>query len=273
MDNIYYVYGLIDPRTNLPFYIGKGKDKRYESHFKETHTTTENIHKYNKIKFFLENGYDVPVVKYYDSLSEEEAFTLEEELIRKYGRANIDENGILTNICLSATPPSNRGKRHSPETRAKMSGPNPKKALFGEKNGFFGKSHSEETKRLLAEKAKKQWLGVKKTDEHRENMRKSFDENRRHQLSKKRREMNKNLSETHRNAIREKNKAAGYAKTKQAISEKFEEYKVAIQLLECCTPVSEVAVKSGLSYYQVWSISKRMEYFNAIIKDCENEHR
>lgn len=35
----YYVYQYIDPRTNLPFYIGKGIGKRYLAHLLETKKT------------------------------------------------------------------------------------------------------------------------------------------------------------------------------------------------------------------------------------------
>lgn len=31
----FYVYALIDPKTNKPFYIGKGKDDRIKQHFSE----------------------------------------------------------------------------------------------------------------------------------------------------------------------------------------------------------------------------------------------
>ena len=33
--NNFYIYILIDPRDNTPFYVGKGKAKRYQSHEKE----------------------------------------------------------------------------------------------------------------------------------------------------------------------------------------------------------------------------------------------
>jgi hypothetical protein len=33
--NEFYVYGLIDPRTEKLFYIGKGKGKRISQHFNE----------------------------------------------------------------------------------------------------------------------------------------------------------------------------------------------------------------------------------------------
>ena len=38
--------------------------------------------------------------------------------------------------------------------------------LVGEKNPFFGKTHTEETKAKLAELASKQWKGVLKSEEH-----------------------------------------------------------------------------------------------------------
>lgn len=38
--------------------------------------------------------------------------------------------------------------------------------IIGEKNPFWGKTHTEETKALLAEKASEQWKGVFKSEEH-----------------------------------------------------------------------------------------------------------
>lgn len=39
----YYVYALIDPKNNMPFYIGKGKDKRLKQHFKEADSVLEEL--------------------------------------------------------------------------------------------------------------------------------------------------------------------------------------------------------------------------------------
>ena len=36
-DNLFYVYKLIDPRTNNPFCVGKGKDQQDSSHLQEAH--------------------------------------------------------------------------------------------------------------------------------------------------------------------------------------------------------------------------------------------
>lgn len=271
MNNIYYVYGLIDPRTDLPFYIGKGKDNRYEHHFRETLENTENIHKHYKIQYLQNNGYEISVIKFYENLCENEAYLLEEELIRKYGRYKIDQNGILTNICMSKQPPSNLGKKHTDETKKKMSGPNPKKALFGEKNGFYGKHHSEEVKQKLAEKAKKQFLGVKKTISHIINMRNSFTEERKEKLSNKRRELNSDISESHRTAIQNNNKIIGYNRTKNKIQMNIEAFRLAALLLSNGVTISKTAIQSNLTYYQVWDMSKRYDYFIQIIRDIENE--
>ena len=47
---MYYIYAYIDPRTNLPFYIGKGKDDRKYDHLKETDENTENKEKHRIIE-------------------------------------------------------------------------------------------------------------------------------------------------------------------------------------------------------------------------------
>lgn len=102
----YYVYILIDPRTKIPFYVGKGQKTRSVSHFKETKETTINLRKFNKIQSILELGLQ-PIVEYCvtDIKDEETAYDIETALIKKYGRKGYDENGILLNICESNRPP------------------------------------------------------------------------------------------------------------------------------------------------------------------------
>jgi uncharacterized protein len=48
---MYYVYELIDPRVNLPFYVGKGKDKRVYFHLSEQSRAKSENKKKNLIKF------------------------------------------------------------------------------------------------------------------------------------------------------------------------------------------------------------------------------
>jgi len=101
----YYVYQYIDPRNNLPFYIGKGKEKRYQAHLFETAKNTENLKKYAYIQGLRNKGLMPTIEIVLDNLSEEQAYHLEESLIIKYGRKDIDPDGILTNICLGNKPP------------------------------------------------------------------------------------------------------------------------------------------------------------------------
>lgn len=133
--NIFYVYFLVDPRSGLPFYVGKGKDARAESHLKETLETTENIKKFYKIQSIRKSGIE-PVIDYvFTLLSEDKAYDIEAKLIAFYGRQDIDDNGILTNICSDNRPPKRNGP-FSTEAKEKRS-----KAQSGDKNHRYGKGH------------------------------------------------------------------------------------------------------------------------------------
>ncbi len=101
----FYVYGLTNPlKDNQFFYIGKGTGDRCHAHFKERKVV--NPHKTNTIKQIEAAGLVVGIVKIKDGLTADEAYSLETELILKYGRVGYEANGILTNICLDQRPPS-----------------------------------------------------------------------------------------------------------------------------------------------------------------------
>jgi hypothetical protein len=104
----YYVYILIDPQTEIPFYVGKGQKNRANFHIKETKETTINIRKFNKIQSILSLGLS-PIIDYYvtNIKDEETAYSIEAELIKKYGRKSYDEDGVLLNICEDNRPPGN----------------------------------------------------------------------------------------------------------------------------------------------------------------------
>jgi hypothetical protein len=180
---MYYVYELIDPRVNLPFYVGKGKDDRVYFHLSEkTRAKSDNERKFNKIQKIRKEGYEpeVKIVEYFEN--ENDAYFYEESLIQKYGRIRYDEGGILTNICESSRPPNHRGKtyqeiygdkwedqiekrrnlqlsvggygpkKHSEETKRKIS-----QKVAGENNPSYGIPCSEERKRKISEKAKERY--------------------------------------------------------------------------------------------------------------------
>lgn len=110
-----YVYALIDPETDLPFYIGMSSNKKFNSSsFEATyyrpyaHHITSKIKnffnnkkldkKYEKILKILESEKDVKVEILADNLTLEQARIKEKEFISMYGRIGIDKDGILFNI-------------------------------------------------------------------------------------------------------------------------------------------------------------------------------
>lgn len=97
-----YVYGLYDPNTNELFYVGKGTGYRDRSHLKPSMWSnpkdTTNPFLYYKIKSLMENNTPPIIKRLYESVTEEEAYRLENELVLEYGRRFSKENGKLFNI-------------------------------------------------------------------------------------------------------------------------------------------------------------------------------
>lgn len=129
MEN-YYVYHLINPITNQVFYVGKGVNGRCYQHLKDTLETTHNKRLWGYINNLRASGKEPIIFKLQENLSEDYAYDLEELEIKKYGRKSMDEDGILMNIADGGNKPP---------------------TLFGEANGFYGKTHTEEVKQLLRE--------------------------------------------------------------------------------------------------------------------------
>lgn len=119
MDN-YYVYGLIDPNTDMPFYIGKGKNNRAESHLKLLASDNYNIRKRNHIESILKEGKEIKIVYYDTNLTDDESKNMEIRLIRKYGRKHIDEDGILLNLAEGGSG-GNTSNFFTEESRKKIS--------------------------------------------------------------------------------------------------------------------------------------------------------
>lgn len=181
---MYYVYQLVDPRNNQPFYVGKGTGNRAHTHLWES-GFTQNQYKENKIASIRADGYEPIVVYVAENIIDEElAYSIEADLINQYGRKGYDQDGILTNVCPDNRPPNHKGKsyeeiygpekakqqralrsklqkerggygpdKHSAETRRKIS-----KAVNGTNNPMYGKNHTTESK-LLIGKANKKYTG------------------------------------------------------------------------------------------------------------------
>jgi hypothetical protein len=129
MSNIYYVYAYLRKSNNTPYYVGKGKNTRAWDRHKGIGVPTDK----SKIIIIESN------------LSEIGALALERRMIRWYGRKDIG-SGILIN----KTDGGDGLSSPSDETRAKIS--TSKKGKYaGTENSFYGKSHSNGTKRKMSE--------------------------------------------------------------------------------------------------------------------------
>ena len=108
---MYYVYALIDPRNNKPFYIGKGSGNRVSTHEKFK-SNCANEYKDRIIRKILEIVDSVPYVILKDGFElENDAYQYEEQVINDIGIRN------LTNLCESRRPPSQKGKKRNNNTK------------------------------------------------------------------------------------------------------------------------------------------------------------
>lgn len=140
IDTRFYVYLLLDPRNHYaPFYVGKEVNRRFREHLRPK-ADKINARKDAKIANIRAAGLE-PVVMFWErDLSSSDAYSLEVSLIQRFGRLNIDPDGILTNICLKAHPP----------TRS-----NPRKGKTYEE--IFGST--EAAKQMRAKCSQRQWKG------------------------------------------------------------------------------------------------------------------
>ena len=144
--NKFYVYQLRDPRSELPFYVGKGFGRRAWSHIKEI----DYSHKSNTIQKILREGYEVQVEILQDNMTEDSAFELEIQLISKYGRRDLG-TGCLTNLTSGGEGSSGRilseesKNRHKAACKAAMQKPETKSRISANSKGRIV---SEETREL-----------------------------------------------------------------------------------------------------------------------------
>lgn len=96
MENKYYVYGLYEEGSSLPFYIGKGcgrRARRYALDKKRSHSYILDC----KFKNLKRKNKKLESKILQEGLSEAEALEIERQLIKKYGK-RCDNTGILFNF-------------------------------------------------------------------------------------------------------------------------------------------------------------------------------
>lgn len=158
---IYYVYHLVNPETDVPFYAGKGHGNRCKQHLTDKMEYSRNKRLTGHITNLRKRGLEPKIVKIKENMREIDAYNLEEEEILKYGRIGFDEGGVLLNFYIANKPVRKcgehnhfYGKTHNEETKRKI----------GDANR--GRKHTEETKQKMSEQRK----GVPKSEEHRRKM-------------------------------------------------------------------------------------------------------
>jgi len=174
----YYVYQLIDPRTNDIFYIGKGQEKRMYQHVDAVKRNKipngSNTKLGNKIKKILILGLKIKYKKVFITEIEQEAYDKEKQLIKEIGLENLcnltygGEGGGMLGKTISEKQKKqisnvHKGKILSDETKKKISD-----AQQGDKNHFYNKKHSKETKNKISNSKKGQipWnKGISRSEE------------------------------------------------------------------------------------------------------------
>jgi hypothetical protein len=156
---MYYVYCYIDPVTDKPFYVGKGKQNRAHVHMFIPRDKTKNKNKTrfkNKLDKMKEEGVEPKIIFLAQNIQDENiAYQIEESYIKQYGRKGYDENGILLNICEGSRPPNHKGKTYIEIYGDKAEHQRLKRHMKQiEAGGWFkGRKHSAETKKQYKEKS------------------------------------------------------------------------------------------------------------------------
>jgi hypothetical protein len=158
----------------------------------------------------------------------------------------------------------------SEETKQKMRGPNPSKGRKGPLNGFYGKTHTEETRKILSEKCPRE-KGYKRSPETIQKFKDSFSEQRRIQASVRISERNKNQTEQHKQATRLSNVRRGIELQKIKIRANPHIYKSILESLTAGYDVKQIAKQLDVDYSLVWQIKNKWDYYMMVFTEVCDE--
>lgn len=144
----HYVYGLYDELDECFIYIGKGSQGRVYYHRKAVErnyvSLSRNTELYSRVKELIEVD-KLREIILVDDLDEDTAYKLEEEYTRKYKLRS--EGGTLYNRCYGNWIMTDKARSNMQKKRSATIS----ELYKGEGNPFYGKKHSEESKRKISE--------------------------------------------------------------------------------------------------------------------------
>jgi hypothetical protein len=175
---MYYVYLLVDPQDNQPFYCGKGKGSRWKSHLGYWSGNGKNSRCENKIKSLRAKGIEPEVRFLVENIEEEEvAYKIEESYIREHFDS-------LVNLKIEAKPPSRKGKpswnkgiNMPKEFSDRQSGRLKEEYRTGKRSSWSGRLSEEEKHAFYSKMAlcKKNFTSKRKTKVYCEQLDKLFE--------------------------------------------------------------------------------------------------
>lgn len=186
----HYIYVYLDTRKRgryvyddlefeyEPFYIGQGTKYRYKSGL----VSGGSPYKRNKINKIIKDGFEPKVLKIYENLDSETVSKLEIEIILKIGRSDLKKGPLVnltdggegtTNISkeiIKKRADSQKGRKHSEESKEKMSLSRKKYFEKGNTTWNKGRQWTDEERLKLTNKSN---LGRRLSDEHKNKMSKN----------------------------------------------------------------------------------------------------